>query len=581
MKTCLNCHAFVDDDALICPHCGQDFSEYNQCPNCGKYYIGFSYMCSYCGHPLYDNKIHDETRQTGAEEVLPDNKEAASPDFPTLTDMPDEPSDAAMDTAEVPADTIEVLEEPIEEPEEPIEDLKEVTVEPEEVTVEPEEATVKPEEAIEESAEATTETEEEVAVTDESSQQQDEPIAEQEEPSELSEEPSETAKLSTEPASENMPAEERESLEDTSETQIETTGNQADSQETTATKEAQTEEEPVVIIEEDDENAVVVVDDADKADGDKGVGQTTAPAVPLPAQKKEYSRRHVADKIGKKEETKTKTKSKVLNLANETDEQDFDEEEEKKERRFSKWLHWFLFLFFLTIIAAGVGAFMYYDNLVSRKKEAQERAVQDSLFNLEKAKQQRIKAERAAEDSLLNQQISAQHESDSLDKVRQNEFRRLDSIRVDTFMTRVITDVCPSNKILARQLDGQNYIYYYTDLSSPIFKLCGFDGVKKETFTIIDDIQAQLVDSYVTPDHRNLIILCRDEKHEFGLAYKYNMYDSTLADYESMDKDGNKCYDVGTTEDGFYMKFGRQENKTFQSLYTSFFDKYGNFITQQ
>ena len=59
------------------------------------------------------------------------------------------------------------------------------------------------------------------------------------------------------------------------------------------------------------------------------------------------------------------------------------------------------------------------------------------------------------------------------------------------------------------------------------------------------------------------------------------MYESTLADYESMDKDGNKCYDVGTTEDGFYMKFGKQENKTFQSLYTSFFDKYGNFITQQ
>ena len=566
MKTCLNCHAFVDDDAQVCPQCGQDFSEYNQCPNCGRYYIGFSYMCSYCGHPLYDNQIHDGQRKAEAEDVQPDNKETASTDFPTLTEVANEPSDTAVDTVEEPADTVEVLEEPIEKPEEPIEEAEEPIEETEEPIEKPEEPIEEPEEPIEKPEKPIEEPEEPIKEPEETIEEPEETIEEAEEPIEKPEEPIE------------KPEEAIEELEEA--TEEPNVANEESAETTAEAAEAPAEpEEPVLIIEEDDENAVVVVDDAGNADGNKDAGQTTVPAAPLPAQKKEYSRRHVADKIGKKEEKKTK--SKMLNLTNETDEPDFDEEEEKKERRFSKWLHWFLFLFFLTIIAAGVGAFMYYDNLVTRKKEAQERAVQDSLFNLEKAKQQRIKDERAAEDSILNQQISAQHESDSLDKVRQNEFRRLDSIRVDTFMTRVITDVCPSNKILARQLDGQNYIYYYTDLSSPIFKLYGFDGVKKEAFTIIDDIQAQLVSSYVTPDRRNLIILCRDEKHEFGLAYKYNMYESTLADYESMDKDGNKCYDVGTTEDGFYMKFGKQENKTFQSLYTSFFDKYGNFITQQ
>lgn len=439
-----------------------------------------------CGHQLNDNQIHADPQPSEEEDKLPDNKATASSDFVALESDSDEPSDAPVETTDETEEIAEKKEETTEEPEE-------TTEEAEETTEEPEETTEEPKSTIEEAMD--------------------------------------------------------------------------------------TPEEPVVIVEDANEDAIIVVDGDDNVSDDKASDPTPSPAVPQPIQKKEYSRRHVSDKIGRKEEPKSK--SKVLSLANESEETDIDEEEEKKERRFSKWLHWSLFLFFLTIIAAGVGAFMYYDNLVSRKKEAQERAVQDSLFNLERTKQQRIKAERATEDSLLNQQISAQHESDSLDKVRQNEFRRLDSIRVDTFMTRVITDVCPSNRILARQLDGQNYIYYYTDLANPIFKLYGFDGVKKETFTIIDDIQAQLVGSYVTPDRRNLIILCRDEKHEFGLAYKYNMYESTLADYESMDKDGNKCYDVGTTEDGFYMKFGKQDGKTFQSLYTSFFDKYGNFITQQ
>ena len=501
MKTCLNCYYLVDDDAKVCPHCGQDFSEYNQCPNCGRNYLGFSYMCSYCGHPLYNNEIHPTKKS--------DQKESQQ----TVDSQPPIEADVDKDVVitENPADVVEESEEVVEESAEAAEDSSGVVEVQEEAAEEPSEVVDGPEEDD----------------PKEHEQEDDEPV--QDEEDEL----------------------EKSTIE-------------------------RSEDEAVEVIEDADDEPVIILDDEKEVASRDETVTPPAPAVP---EKKQYSRRHVSDKIGKKEDHPVK--SKVLNLANETEDLDADEEEEKKERRFSKWLHWFLFLFFLAIIAAGVGAFLYYDNLVSRKKEAEERAVRDSLFNQEKAKQEKAKAERAEEDSLLNLQISALHETDSLNKVRQNEFRRLDSIRVDTFMTRVITDVCPSNQILARQLDGQNYIYYYTDLSSPIFKLYGFDGVKKETFTIIDDIQAQLVGSFVTPDRRNLIILCKDEKHGFGLAYKYNMYESTLADYESMDKDENKCYDVGTTSDGFFMKFGKEENKTFQSLYTSYFDKYGNFITQQ
>ena len=608
MKICLNCHSFVDDDAVVCPECGQDFSEYNHCPNCGREYLGFSYICSYCGHPLYNNITSSDNQTTKTEHTVSGNALSSLNEEQTqnkiLDDNPAEVLDDADNDVVVVLDenadeVVEHIDSPIER-EQVTEELPQPTEEHEE---DPEESTdgnsaveytedhellIEEKELPTEDIEEPTEGQpiEQVQLAEDPEQPIEEPELSAEESVRLvyPELPIEKAKQNngnSEQSVENavQPAVESEPLVENQDESVALPDNQADvSAEQEEQAGIQTNQldkqidETVEIVQDDDQ--IIVLDNADEESQ-----QPTVPVSNAPSQKKKYSRRHVADKIGKKEDSKSK--SKVLSLVNETDDSDADEEEEKKEQRFSKWLHWFLFLFFLAIIAAGVGAFLYYDNLVSRKKEAQERVAQDSLFNLEKAKQQKIKQERAIEDSLLNLQISALHESDSLDEVRKNEFRRLDSIRVDTFMTRVITDVCPSNQILARQLDGKNYIYYYTDLANPIFMLYGFDGVKKETFTVIDNIQARLVGSYVTPDRRCLIILCKDEKHDFGLAYKYNMYESTLADYESMDKDENKCYDVGTTDDGFYMKFGKGDSKSFQSLYTSYFDKYGNFITQK
>ena len=39
--------------------------------------------------------------------------------------------------------------------------------------------------------------------------------------------------------------------------------------------------------------------------------------------------------------------------------------------------------------------------------------------------------------------------------------------------------------------------------------------------------------------------------------------------------------DIGKTDDGFCMKFGKGDNNSFTVKYTAYFDKYGNFITQE
>ncbi len=571
MKICLKCRSFVDDDATLCPKCGQDFSEYNHCPNCGKEYLGFSYICSYCGHPLYDNVSDSEQLNSGMSQT-PDNDSpvANGIDHP----MSQRQEDVPAEIIEEPDDDVIVVLDEKSEPVDSQNDNSNGIGQPEDGTDQPSDKPAQPAQSTEEPDQPAEESAQPADEPAQPAQSAKEPAQSTKEPAQPAEEPDQSAEELDQPAEElDQPAEEKDQSAEELEQPSEEPKQSVQPVEEAAQPDDITGQTTEIVPQEEDE-PIVVLDDQDEPSS-----QTKTPLVPAAQKQKKYSRRHVADQIGKKEDTKPK--SKVLNLVNEDEDTETDEDEEKKERRFSKWLHWFLFLFFLAIIAAGVGAFLYYDNLISRKKEAQEKALQDSLFNLEKAKQQKIKQERATEDSLLNLQISALHETDSLDEVRKNEFRKLDSIRVDTFMTRVITDVCPSNQILARQLDGKNYIYYYTDLANPIFMLYGFDGVKKETFTVIDNIQARLVGSFVTPDRRCLIILCKDDKHDFGLAYKYNMYESTLADYESMDKEGNKCYDVGTTGDGFFMKFGNGDEKSFKAVYTSYFDKYGNFITQE
>ena len=60
MKKCIKCNSVIDDNELNCPICGFDFSQCNKCPKCGKEYLGFSYICSYCGTPLYNNILNKE-----------------------------------------------------------------------------------------------------------------------------------------------------------------------------------------------------------------------------------------------------------------------------------------------------------------------------------------------------------------------------------------------------------------------------------------------------------------------------------------------------------------------------------------
>ena len=455
MKKCIKCNSFIDDNELNCPICGFDFSTCNKCPKCGKDYLGFSYICSYCGTPLYNNIVHQEkpALESSDESVISNN-----------TDI----NTQSPQTADCPS------------------------------------------------------------------------------------------------------VDNEKSTSDDHDSQLLVTAQES------------TEIPSVLIVLNDNQNSL----SSDESDTDNDIiilkddevkEQDNTVPVKNEIDKKQYNRRHVSYPTGRHDK---KDNTKKMNLVNEPEDVE-NEEEEKINNRRSRWRHCLLLIFFFLIIIAGIIGFLYYDNIFNKKTEAHNQAKTDSLYNIEKEKQKAIKRNKEKEDSILKSQISAIHESDSLEELRKREYRRQDSLRVDTFMTRVINNVCPNNQILARLLDGENYIYFYTDISNPIFVLYGFDGVKKETFTIIDNIQAKLVASYVTPDRRNLIILCKDDKHEYGLAYKYNMYDSTVADYESMDKEGNKCFDIGKTDDGFCMKFGKGDNNSFTVKYTAYFDKYGNFITQE
>lgn len=456
MKKCIKCNSLIDDNVLSCPICGFDFSLCEKCPKCGKEYIGFSYFCSYCGNPLYNNAVQPQKPPVGKQ-----SEKSVFSEKNSINTLSDSSMNSKSGNSEQPTLNFE----------------------------------------------------------------------------------------------DSLPLD----SDDGNHKSSVVLNDDNDSLNNLPTNESDTDNDIIVLI--DDEATDTNNNDSAKKESDK----------------KQYNRRHVSFPVGKQVKT---INIKKLNLVNEPEDVEIEVEEKKHKRRL-RWKHCLLFLFFLLIIAAGIIGFLYYDNIFNKKTEARNQARTDSLYNVEKEKQKTIKRNKEEEDSILKSQISAIHESDSLEELRKREYRRQDSLRVDTFMKRVINDVCPENQILARLLDGENYIYYYTDLSNPIFVLYGFDGVKKETFTIIDNIQAKLVSSFVTPDRRNLIILCKDDKHEYGLAYKYDMYESTVADYESMDKEGNKCFDIGITDDGFFMKFGKGDNNSFKVKYTAYFDKYGNFITQE
>ena len=100
MKICFNCHSFVDDDAVVCPECGQDFSEYNHCPNCGREYLGFSYICSYCGHPLYNNITSSDNQITKTEHTVSGNALSSLNEEQTQNKILDDNSAEVLDDAD-------------------------------------------------------------------------------------------------------------------------------------------------------------------------------------------------------------------------------------------------------------------------------------------------------------------------------------------------------------------------------------------------------------------------------------------------------------------------------------------------
>ena len=53
-----------------------------------------------------------------------------------------------------------------------------------------------------------------------------------------------------------------------------------------------------------------------------------------------------------------------------------------------------------------------------------------------------------------------------------------------------------------------------------------------------------------------------------------------LEEYKNVDDKGNKCYEVNTDNNGFYMKFGKGDENSFTSSYILHYDRNGNFIQQ-
>ena len=121
---------------------------------------------------------------------------------------------------------------------------------------------------------------------------------------------------------------------------------------------------------------------------------------------------------------------------------------------------------FILLLAVGFYTFYRYDRFFETHSKEARKNKEDSLQNRERTILSGKLAMEYLRDSLLNAELNDVREADSLELVRKRnellESHRQDSIRVDTFMTHVIKDISKSNEILARYLDGKNYVYYYT-----------------------------------------------------------------------------------------------------------------------
>lgn len=465
MKECLKCHASVADEAESCPVCGQDFSQYNHCPNCGSAYLGFAYFCSMCGNPLYDLG-NNMSKQEGG-----DGPTVLSEKSPIPDDQIDEHIHVAKD---------QVKNYPKNE------------------------------------------------MPDNESVQSDN-----------SDMPFKQSLLSDD--IDEKPDSELQKVENVT--------------------------SPTIASHEELEDQMIVVDEdeyQDVSDNPKVHKNADDDSIiDIPAH-----------------EVKQMQSTHLQNVHKEKLYISKDNVKPKKRKKF-KWGIFLLVLFFIAVITGGVIAFLRYDREFDRKKDESFKARLDSIEKVQKSKKQKLAAQQNALDSISKTEFDEIQRSDSLNKINRIAERKADSARVDTFMTRVIKDISPSNVVLARFLDGKNYIYYYSDTLQPIFNLSCFDGVSKQTYNVIDNIQARLVGHIVTPDYKSLIVMCKDDKHGFGLAYRVDMAENTYVEYESMDDDNNKCYDISATSDGFMMRFGKGDQKSFVNKYTAYFDRYGNFIKQE
>ncbi len=261
---------------------------------------------------------------------------------------------------------------------------------------------------------------------------------------------------------------------------------------------------------------------------------------------------------------------------------DSEERTSDKDEKSSKWLPFFLTLIFVVLIVGGLIVFFIYDKKFNEQKTIRNTRIEDSIRNSFLEKETNLKRDKELSDSLRLLELEQVHKEDSLERIKKHEEWAKDSMVIDKRMSDLVHKISPTNKILAKYMDYNECFCYYADTLNPILKLACFDGRTNEVSNIlIDNIQCKLVDHFITPDSKSFVMLCRDDAHDYGLAYKINMSSNTVEDYKSMDDMGNKCFDIGKTNRGFYMKFGRGDSIAFKNLYTINYDKYGNYINKE
>ncbi len=245
-------------------------------------------------------------------------------------------------------------------------------------------------------------------------------------------------------------------------------------------------------------------------------------------------------------------------------------------------LHTILILLFMIIIGCGISLFLMYDKRFDEQKNAKDKIVSDSIKADKQSKINQINRQNELEDSLRKSELELISKEDSIENIRRYEEWQKDSIVIDGRMSELVKQISSTNIILAKYQDYNNCVCYFVDSISPIFKLACFDGNKNEVSNIlIDNIQCKLIGHFLVPDAKSFIVLCKDDIHDYGMAYKINMSDNTVQNYQAMDDNGNKCYDIGLNRLGFYMKYGKGDDKKFTNLYTVNYDKYGNFIDKE